>query len=243
MRVPSPAGAGPVGDVRVMVLDDDDETREVVGRALSREGFVVDRVADAAELEATLANAPRDAFALLVLDVMLGEGAKTGVELCRELRARGVTTPVLFLSARGAVHARVEGLEAGADDYLAKPFAVRELVLRVRALARRGGSPRGRSLAVGALALDFDRRTATANGAPLPVTAREWDVLVVLAMAEGRVVTTDGLLERVWGTTEPSARASLEVIVSRIRRKLEPAAGTTVLRTIRGTGYALGSER
>lgn len=230
-----------MNELRALVLDDDEETREVVGRALSREGFVVDLAATSAELESLVDVAP-NAFALFVLDVMLGGDEPSGIDVCRRLRARGIATPVLFLSARGAVHARVEGLEAGADDYLAKPFAVRELVLRARALARRGAAPRRHAFALGALALDFDRRVATVGGASLAVTAREWDVLVVLATAEGRVVATDDLLERVWGTSEPSARASLEVILSRIRRKLEPAAGVSVIRTVRGAGYALGGE-
>lgn len=221
--------------MRALVLDDDAETREVVSRALGRDGFDVVSAASPAELEAAILDG--EAFALFVLDVML-DGA-SGIDVCRDLRRRGLRTPVLFLSARGAVDARVDGLEAGADDYLAKPFAVRELVLRARALARRGDARVDGTLRVGTLTLDFDRRAATAGSSLLPITAREWDVLRVLAMAEGRVVPTDTLLERVWGETNDGARASLEVIVSRIRRKLDGPAGRPFVRTVRGTGYAL----
>lgn len=223
--------------MRALILDDDAETREVVSRALSRDGFEVTAVASPNELDLALASGP---FALFVLDVML-DGA-SGLDVCRDLRRRGVRTPVLFLSARGAAFARVQGLEAGADDYLAKPFAVRELVLRARALARRGDARVDTVLTLGELSLDFDRRVARAGGTSFPITAREWDVLRVLAMAEGRVIPTETLLERVWGTDDDGARASLEVIMSRIRRKLDGPAGRAVVRTVRGTGYALGGD-
>lgn len=223
--------------MHVLVLDDDAETRELIAGALARDGFEVTAVATPSEVAVAIASSPQP-FALIVLDVMLSDGA-SGLDVCRELRARGVRTPVLFLSARGAVESRVQGLEVGADDYVVKPFAVRELVLRARALARRGDARDGGTFASGTLTLDFDRRVARAGTAALPITAREWDVLRVLAMAEGRVVTTEDLLERVWGTADDGARASLEVIVSRIRRKLDPAAGRSILRTVRGVGYAL----
>ena len=226
--------------MRALVLDDDAETREVVVRALSRDGFDVASAASPAELEAELASAA-EPFALFVFDVML-DGA-SGLDVCRDLRRRGVRTPVLFLSARGAVDARVDGLEAGADDYLAKPFAVRELVLRARALARRGEARVDGTIRIGELTLDFDRRVARAGESTLPITAREWEVLRVLAMAEGRVVPTETLLERVWGEADDGARASLDVILSRIRRKLDGPAGTPIVRTVRGNGYALDGPK
>ena len=226
--------------MRALVLDDDAETREVVSRALARDGFEVVAASSPAELDAALLD-DGEAFAIFVLDVML-DGA-SGIDVCRDLRRRGLRTPVLFLSARGAVDARVDGLEAGADDYLAKPFAVRELVLRARALVRRGDARVDGTLRVGDRTLDLDRRVARSGESTLPITAREWDVLRVLALAEGRVVPTETLLERVWGETDERARASLEVIVSRIRRKLDAPGGRPLLRTVRGSGYALDGPK
>jgi DNA-binding response OmpR family regulator len=145
----------------------------------------------------------------------------------------------LFLSARGAVRARVEGFEAGGDDYLAKPFAIKELVARVRALGRRGPALRRSTLVLGPITLDFARRKAHVSSKPIALTAREWDVLELLADARGRVVPFDTLLERAWGDATEKSRASLSVIVSRLRHKLASAADRSVVRTVQGVGYAL----
>lgn len=220
--------------MRVLVVDDDDETLDVVGRALARDGHQVLGARSPAEALQVLEDTSVD---LAVLDVMLGEAS--GLTLCRQLRRDGVEIPILFLSARGTVGARVDGLDAGGDDYLPKPFALRELVARVRALGRRGPAVRSRQLSVGALQLDFETRRATAQGAEIPITNREWDILRVLADAKGRIVTFDTLLERVWGEATESTRASLEVILSRLRKKLDTAAGRSLVRTVRGVGYAL----
>ena len=228
----------PIGmPMRILVLDDDEETRELVGHALQREGYGVVLVPSPESAQKALDNAR---FDVVVLDVMLGQ--QSGLELCTQLRRDGMETPILFLSARGTVRARVEGLDAGGDDYLAKPFALRELLARVRALGRRGPALRPRLLRLGALQLDFNARRATAHGRELPITNREWDVLGVLADASGRVVPFDDVLQWVWGDTSEGARASLEVIMSRLRKKLDAAAGCAVVRTLRGCGYALEQE-
>lgn len=220
--------------MRILLVDDDEETRELVGHALTREGYRAVLVPTPQAAQEALANAR---FDLVVLDVMLGE--QSGLSLCAQLRREGMETPILFLSARGTVRARVEGLDAGGDDYLAKPFALRELLARVRALGRRGPALHPRQLQLGALRLDFNARRATAHGRELPVTNREWEVLRVLADASGQVVPFDSLLDRVWGESSDGARASLEVIMSRLRKKLDAAAGVPVVRTLRGCGYAL----
>ncbi len=220
--------------MRILVLDDDEETLEVVERALGREGHQVfaSRTPDEARrlLEST-------AIDVLVLDVMLEEAS--GLDFCRSLRKDGFEAPILFLSARGAVNARLDGFDAGGDDYLPKPFALRELVVRVRALGRRGSGVRSSRLDLGALSLDFDARRATAAAREVPVTQREWDILRTLADAQGRVVAFHVILERVWGDVTEGARASLEVMVSRLRKKLDDAAGRPIIRTARGLGYSL----
>ncbi|TAK32415.1 MAG: response regulator transcription factor [Myxococcaceae bacterium] len=220
--------------MRVLVVDDDEETLEFVTRALERDGHQVTAAQTPAEAAIRLGDAGPD---LIVLDVMLGEAS--GLDLCATLRRTGCMVPILFLSARGAVNARVEGLDAGGDDYLAKPFALRELLARVRALGRRGPPARTRRLALGAVTLDFDARQATSSVGEVPLTRREWDILRALAEDRGRVVAFDDLLDRVWGEATDGARASMEVIVSRLRKKLDAAAGRPTIRTSRGVGYAL----
>lgn len=220
--------------MRVLVVDDDEETLELIGGALAREGQTA-TLADGPD--AALRAIERQAFDVIVLDVMLE--SSSGLDLCSHLRRQGVQTPILFLSARGSVRARVEGLDVGGDDYLPKPFALGELLARVRALGRRGPALRPTTLCIGALTIDFDARRALAGGRELPITAREWDVLRVLADGRGRLVAFDDILERAWGDASDRARASLEVIVSRLRRKLDGPAGRPVVRTARGFGYAL----
>lgn len=220
--------------MRVLVVDDDTETLEVIERALEREGHRVVPVRTASEAIAEVAGQAVD---LVVLDVMLEESS--GLELCAKLRREGYELPILFLSARGAVAARVDGLDAGGDDYLAKPFAIRELVARVRALGRRSPEVAPRRLEVGDLSLDFEARRAEQAGEEIPVTGREWEILRSLSSAKGRVVPFDALLESVWGESTEGTRASLEVLISRLRKKLEPHAGRPLIRTVRGHGYAL----
>lgn len=217
--------------MRVLVVDDDEETRELVAAALAREGCEPALAASAREATARVRSAR---FDVVVLDVMLG--TDSGLDVCAALRREGVETPILFLSARGAVDARIEGLDAGGDDYLPKPFALAELCARVRALGRRGPALRPDRLRRGELVLDFGARRAELSGREVPVTAREWELLRVLGDARGRVVAFDDVLERAWGEASERSRASLEVLVARLRKKSVP------IRTVRGVGYALEPE-
>ncbi len=217
----------------VLIVDDDPELLDLLTQALRGDGHQVSRAASA---EAARALMRGRGFGVVVLDVMLGDGS--GLDLCRQWRRAGRDEAVLILSARGAVDARVDGLEAGADDYLAKPFATRELLARVRALGRRRGLQAPPMVELGKVALRFDRRQALVAGVEVPVTPREWEILTVLAAASGRVVPYSELLECAWGEATPGARASLDVLVSRLRRKL---GGSTAapLTTVRGLGLAL----
>jgi DNA-binding response OmpR family regulator len=191
---------------------------------------VVTAASSCAEAERALA----DGFDVIVLDVMLPDGS--GIDLCARLRARGCRVPILLLTARGEIRERVTGLEAGADDYLVKPFALAELMARVRALGRRGPMPRDQIATFGRVKVDLNRRQVSVAGRNVPLTAKELSIIEVLALQRG-IVTREALLESVWGEVNESADASLEVLIGRIRRKL--GAHAAALRTVRGVGYSL----
>ncbi len=218
--------------MRVLVIDDEAEVRSVVARALRADGHAV---ATAEDLESARERVA-EGTDLIVLDLRLPDGF--GLELCRELRADGSTVPILLLTALSQVALRVEGLDAGADDFLGKPFAVAELRARVRALGRRGALPRGLTYRNNDLVLDVAGRHATRAGQEVAITAREWAILEILVRRAGRVVSRLDLLESVWGDASETAASSLEVLVGRLRRKL----GSDLIRTLRGEGYALAEE-
>ena len=219
----------------VLVVEDDAETRKVVAEALGAEGHRVTAVGRGEGATQMLRGGGIDA---VVLDVWLPDG--NGIDLCREWRGAGIRVPILMLTARTDVSSRVKGLDAGADDYLGKPFALSELRARLRALLRRGAQPaQERILERGGLRVDFGRRRAWVGSSEVPLTRRELEVLERLFWAQGHAVSRDDLLEEVWGESTPETASSLEVIVARLRRKLEGPSGATVIRTLRGYGYAL----
>jgi len=221
--------------LRILIVDDDPPTRDLLVRSFSRAGHRASVALTCEEAETVVAE---DHFDLIVLDVMLPDGS--GVDLCRSLRAQGVSTPVLLLTARGEVGDRVAGLDAGADDYLAKPFAVSEVLARARALGRRGPALRNEIVTLGTVTLDFGRRQLVVQGERMLITAQELAILEVLAAHRSRPVSRDHLIEAVWGTVTRSTGNSLEVLVARIRRKLGSSA--SLLRTVRSVGYAFGEE-
>lgn len=218
--------------MRVLVIDDEADVRSVVERALRADGHAVATASDLASARDRIV----DGTDLVVLDLRLPDGF--GLELCRELRKDGSTVPILLLTALSQVALRVEGLDAGADDFLGKPFAVAELRARVRALGRRGAMPRGLTWQGDDVVLDLAGRHATRAGQAVAVTAREWAILEILVRRAGRVVPRSDLLESVWGDASETAANSLEVLVGRLRRKLGP----DLIRTLRGEGYALAEE-
>ncbi len=224
--------------MRILVVDDDDDVRSVVRRALLADGHVVE-TADSVKAAriALLDGAPN----LVLLDIALPDGS--GLELCGALRGEGFTFPILLLTAKTDVAVRVEGLDAGADDFLPKPFAVAELRARVRALGRRAGGALtapvyGRPKVAGEVTLDFTKRRATRADVEVPITARQWAILEVLVARSGQLVTRTTLLDQVWGEATESNTSSLNVLVARLRSKLGP----NVIRTIRNEGYAFGVE-
>jgi DNA-binding response OmpR family regulator len=218
--------------MRVIIVDDHAELRDLLARSLCRDGHETLAAGTLAEARARLAV---EAVDVIVLDVALPDGS--GVDLCRELRSEGVRTPVLLLTAHAAVPDRVAGLDAGADDFLGKPFAVSELRARVRALGRRGPELRRLEVRCAGVRLDFVARRAERGGVEVGLTAREWSLLELLAARAGRFVSRAEITELVWAGAM-DREASLEVLVARIRRKLGEAA----LRTMRGYGYGLAMD-
>jgi two-component system response regulator MprA len=219
----------------VLVVDDDPGVRNAVGRALEFEGYGVDRASDGQEALEILARTEPDA---VVLDVAMPR--LDGLEVCRRLRANGSTLPVLVLTARHQVTDRVAGLDAGADDYLVKPFALEELLARLRALLRRSASPNGSEAAVlrvGDLVLDPRARTVERGGVPIELTRTEFNLLELLMEHAGQVLTRDQIMERVWGYDFPTSSNSLDVYIGYVRRKTEIDDRPRIVHTVRGVGY------
>jgi two-component system response regulator MprA len=220
------------GGVRVLVVDDDDAVRRSLAVAFDRDGF---DVATAADGEQALARAEAGGFDVIVLDVAMPE--PSGLAVCRRLRARADHTPILMLTARDLIEDRVAGLDAGADDYLVKPFALEELRARVRALLRRGG--RHDELRFGDVELDVTGARASRGGRDLGLTRTEYLLLELFLRNPGRVLTPTLIFEQVWGYDFGPRSNNLWVYVSYLRRKLEAAGEPRLIQTVRGLGYVL----
>jgi two-component system response regulator MprA len=213
---------------QVLVVDDDHSLRRMLERTLVAEGFAVQAVPDGGAALAAIERATPD---LVVLDVAMP--GMDGIAVCRRLREKGFGQPVLMLTARDAVTDRVAGLEAGADDYLVKPFATEELVARLHALTRRGGAGT-RRLAHGDLTLDLDTRELRRAGEVIDLTAREADLLELLLRSPRRVVTREQALSDVW--LDSASPSVVDAYVMRLRAKL---GDPPVIRTVRGSGFML----
>ncbi|MDH6575330.1 response regulator transcription factor [Kitasatospora sp. MAP5-34] len=230
----------PTATGRVLVADDDDAIRRSLERGLRLSGFTVLLAEDG---PGTLELATREAPDVLVLDVSMP--GLTGTEVCRSLRARGDETPVLMLSALDELADRVAGLQAGADDYLVKPFALEELVLRLQALLRRRPAPdqtntrQADVLRAGPLVIDPATRQAHQDGIELHLTRREFELLVQLVRNAGIVLTRDQLLDRVWGYDFEVRTDAVDTFISYLRRKLEERGQPRLIHTVRGVGFVL----
>jgi two-component system, OmpR family, response regulator MprA len=218
---------------RLLVVDDDRDLRDSLRGALGYAGYAVATATNGAEALSALALAPVD---LIILDVLMP--MLNGLDTCRALRGRGVATPVLVLTARDAIDDRVAGLEAGADDYLVKPFALRELLARVNALLRRT-KPARDLLGYTDLTLDITSHTATRAGVPLTLTKIEFALLELLARNAEQVLSYDVITDRVWGYGEAPASNALQVFVALLRRKLEVDGLPRLVHNVRGVGYVL----
>ena len=222
--------------MKVLVVDDEPAVRTSLERALRLEGYDVELAEDGAHALHRLALSSPDA---IVLDVLMP--GTDGLAVCRILRDRGNRTPILMLTARHEVSDRVAGLDAGADDYLVKPFALDELFARVRALLRRSSLTDGddSTLTVADLVLDPQRRQAWRGGKELELTKTEFDLLELLMFNAGIVVTRDSIYERIWGYDFETSSKSLDVYIGYLRRKTEVDGAPRLVHTIRGIGYTV----
>jgi two-component system response regulator MprA len=223
--------------MRILVVDDDAGVRQAVGRALVFEGYDVTQAGDGSEALRLVATERPDA---MVLDVVMPEVG--GLDVCRELRANGDDLPVLVLTARHTVADRVAGLDAGADDYLVKPFALEELLARLRALLRRSEASADEVLTLGDLSLAPGRRQVERAGEPVELTRTEFNLLELLLGNAGQVLTRELILDRVWGYDFQTTSNSLEVYVGYLRRKTEAGGGERLIHTVRGVGYVARLE-
>ena len=223
--------------MRVLIVEDQPEVADLLSRALREAAWAPDVVATGRAALEALAVTEYD---LAVLDVGLPD--IDGFEVCRRWRARGGRTPILILTARGELSDRITGLDAGADDYLAKPFAIEELLARLRALARRPPEALSVTLRLADLELDTASRTARRAGEVVRLTSREYGLLEYLMRNPHRVVSRGQILERVWDDNFDPVANAVDVLVGRVRRKVDTGPGPRLLQTVRGAGYALSDR-
>jgi two-component system, OmpR family, response regulator MprA len=214
-------------------VDDDPDVRDSLERALGYAGFTVETAPNGAEALSTLSRNPVD---LVIMDVLMP--MMNGLEACRALRSKGHDTPVLVLTARDSIDDRVSGLDAGADDYLVKPFALRELIARVRALLRRT-QPYREVIGYADLTLDLTNRTVTRDGTVVVLTKIEFTLLELLVRNAEQVLGYDLIMDRVWGYGEAPTSNGLTVFVGLLRRKLEGSGHSRLVHNVRGVGYVL----
>lgn len=224
--------------MRVLIVEDERKISAYVKRGLEEQGYAVDAAYTGRE---ALDWAETVTFDLIVLDILLPE--MNGLDVCRELRQRGLRTPVLMLTARDAVDDRVGGLDAGADDYLIKPFALKELLARLRALTRRAAdAPKSPVLEIADLTLDTLTHRVRRGDKPIELTAKEYAVLECLMREPGRVLTRTMIAEHVWNYDVYNQSNVVDVYIRNLRRKIDDDFGVKLIHTIRGAGYRLSVE-
>jgi DNA-binding response OmpR family regulator len=221
--------------MRVLLVEDERKVASFVARALRENSYAVD-VAETGEK--ALRFATNVIYDLILLDVRLP--GLSGIEVCRELRQQGVDSPVLMLTARSLVEQKVEGLDAGADDYLPKPFALAELLARVRALVRRGFHKGGAKLTYADLELDRHRRRVSRGKESIPLTSKEFALLELFLLRAPEPVTRSEIVEHVWDCHFDSESNLVEVYVNRLRQKVDQNRSARLIHTVRGVGYRLG---
>jgi two-component system copper resistance phosphate regulon response regulator CusR len=220
--------------MRILVVEDEPTAAAVLARGLREHAYAVDIANDGA---AALEQAAVNQYDLLIVDVLLP--GIDGLEVCRRLRAEGLSVPVLMLTALGRIDDRVEGLDAGADDYLPKPYHFKELLARVRALLRRGPALASAVLAVGDLAIDTRARRVERARRPVQLTTKEYTLLEYLARRQGEVVGRADIAEHVWDDSFDPMSNLIEVYIQRLRRKIDAGHDLKLIHTRRGAGYTL----
>jgi two-component system copper resistance phosphate regulon response regulator CusR len=223
--------------MRVLLVEDEARVARFVARGLREQAYAVDVAADGEE---ALYNASVNAYDVIILDLTLPK--VDGLRVCRELRASGVGTPVLMLTARDTVEDRITGLDTGADDYLTKPFAFGELLARLRALLRRGSEVRPEVITVADLSIDTRAQRVTRAGRAVSLTAKEYALLEYLARNAGRVVGRPELADHVWDETYDPFTNLIEVYIGRVRRKIDEPPASPLIHTRRGIGYVLSAD-
>jgi two-component system copper resistance phosphate regulon response regulator CusR len=219
--------------MRVLLVEDEPHAATVLAKGLREQAYAVDVAADG---DAAVAQAAAINYDALILDVMLP--LRDGLDVCRHIRQRGSSVPILMVTARDAVDARIAGLDAGADDYLIKPFDFGELLARLRAVIRRGRQPPlPRRVSVGPLVLETQARRAIVGSREVALTAKEYALLEYLVRRAGNVVTRTDIAEHAWNDHDAPASNVVDVYIQRLRRKLEEAGAPSLIRTRRGEGY------
>lgn len=222
--------------MRILLVEDDRRIARFVAKGLREQAYAVDTVGDGDEAVYKLSINDYDA---VILDVMIP--GRDGFEVCRDLRSAGLAVPVIMLTARDAVQDRITGLDSGADDYLTKPFAVTELLARLRALLRRGHVVRPATICIGDLVLNTGAQTATRSGKTLGLTTKEYALLEYLARETGRVVSRAEIAEHVWDENFDPLTNLIDVHINRLRRKVDNGFSIKLIHTRRGAGYMLAA--
>jgi len=222
--------------MRILLVEDESKVARFIARGLSADRFAVDTAADG---QNALDLAAAYQYDLIILDLMLP--GITGTEILRQLRSRDTNVPVLVLSARDTLADKVGHLELGADDYLTKPFAFAELLVRVKALLRRGPVNRASVIRVGDLELDRLSRRVTRGGRPIELTAKEYSLLEYLMANAGRVLSRSMIIEHVWDQSFDGVFSIVDVYLGRLRSKIDQSADQKLIRTVRGVGYSISN--
>jgi DNA-binding response OmpR family regulator len=220
--------------MRILVVEDEPRLAQLLKRALEHDAHDVEITLDGLD---GLRQAESGSFEVIVLDILLPR--LDGLEVCRRLRAGGIHTPVLMLTARDAVYQRVEGLDAGADDYLTKPFAIAELLARIRALQRRRGPAADEVLQIADLALNPGRHQVHRQETPIELTRKEFDLLEYLMRHPNQVLSRAQIMDQVWGYEFSTLTNVVDIYVHYLRNKIEKGFGKKLIRTVRGVGYSI----
>ena len=222
--------------MRVLVVEDEEKIAQFLRKGLTEKGYSVEAVADA---DRALERLEGGEYDLLILDLLL-PGSRDGIELCREIRARGIPSKVLMLTARDSVENKIEGLDAGADDYLVKPFSFRELLARLRALTRRTEAAEPGPLLYGDLTYEPESREVRRRGDVIRLTAREGALFELLLRRRGKVVSRSEIQARIWEDSFDLSTNIIDVYINALRRKLDAGEKEKLIQTVRGVGYRLG---
>jgi DNA-binding response OmpR family regulator len=219
--------------MRVFVVEDEEKIAQFLKKGLTEKGYAVEAVGDPDSALQRLESGP---FDLLILDLLL-PGSRDGLDVCREVRSRGIRTKILMLTARDTIENKIEGLDAGADDYLVKPFSFRELLARLRALTRRTEVAEPGPLTLGDLSYDPESREVTRAGETVRLTAREGALFELLLRRRGKVVSRSEIQARIWEDSFELSTNIIDVYINSLRKKLDTGEREKIIQTVRGVGY------